>query len=117
MRKMINENLEIIDSIGWGSTSEVYKCIYRNAEFEKVVAVKVIKDSFAQDGSLEEFLKEAKSVAKLQHPNIAQVIDIGRDSDNKPFIIYEYLEGKTLKQIISSYPNSCLLYTSPSPRD
>ena len=77
----------------------VYKA--RDTILNRYVAVKVLRDEFTTD---EEFIKrfntEAQSAARLTHPNIVSVFDVGQEY-NIYYIVMELIQGKTLKQIIS----------------
>jgi len=75
---------------------EVYRA--RDARLDRVVAVKVLPASFAADAErLRRFEQEARSVAALNHPNILAVYDIGT-SDSAPYMVFELLEGETLRE-------------------
>src|ERR1700755_3695571 len=64
------------------------------------VAVKVKhREMSEQADQLERFRQEARAVAKLSHPNVVAVIDAGEDGGH-PYIVFEYVEGETLKQRI-----------------
>ena len=65
------------------------------------VAVKVMhREMSEQADQLERFRQEARAVAKLSHPNVVAVIDAGEDGGH-PYIVFEYVEGETLKQRIA----------------
>ena len=67
---------------------------------ERLVAVKVMhREMSDQPDQIERFRREARSVAQLSHPNVVAVIDAGEDS-GYPYIVFEYVEGETLKQRI-----------------
>src|SRR5690348_8633435 len=68
------------------------------------VAVKYLKDEYADDeGFRTRFLQEARSAASLQHPNVATVFDFGAgvDDEHPPFLVMEYVEGRTLSNLLS----------------
>src|SRR4051812_21640051 len=67
---------------------------------ERWVAVKLLHQSMHDDSvQLERFRREARAVARLSHPHVVTVIDAGED-DGHPFIVFEYVDGETLKQLI-----------------
>src|SRR4051812_50160241 len=67
---------------------------------ERWVAVKLLHQSMHDDSvQLERFRREARAVARLSHPHVVTVIDAGED-DGHPFIVFEYVEGETLKDQI-----------------
>jgi len=85
--------------LGSGGMSTVY--LARDEILDRPVAVKLIHDSMAAEPEqLERFNQEARAVAKLSNPNVVAVIDAGED-DGRPYIVFEYVEGETLKQRIS----------------
>src|SRR5688572_8792560 len=76
----------------------------RDPGLDRYVAVKLLKEEFEDDPELRErFRREARSVARLRHPNIITVFDVGED-DGRPFIVMEYLAGDTLKTILGLRP-------------
>jgi eukaryotic-like serine/threonine-protein kinase len=78
--------------------STVYRAF--DDTLERWVAVKVLHQSMQDDSvQLERFRREARAVARLSHPHVVTVIDAG-EGDGHPFIVFEYVEGDTLKQLI-----------------
>src|SRR2546428_3681301 len=64
---------------------------------ERWVAIKILHREISSDADqLERFRREARSVARLSHPHVVTVIDAGED-DSHPYIVFEYVEGETLK--------------------
>jgi serine/threonine-protein kinase len=85
--------------LGSGGMSTVY--LARDATLDRPVAVKVMhREMSEQPDQLERFRQEARAVAKLSHPNVVAVIDAGEDAGH-PYIVFEYVEGETLKQRIA----------------
>src|SRR4051812_31376974 len=84
--------------IGTGGMSTVYRAF--DQTLERVVAVKLMHREIASDSAqLERFRREARAVAQFSHPHIVGVIDAGED-DGRPYIVFEYVEGETLKDRI-----------------
>src|ERR1700735_149087 len=84
--------------IGAGGSSAVYRAL--DETLQRQVAIKLLNREVAADSDqLERFRREARAVAQLSHPHIVQVIDAGED-DNRPYIVFEYVEGETLKERI-----------------
>jgi serine/threonine protein kinase len=84
--------------IAAGGMSTVYKAV--DETLERTVAVKLMNREVASDSDqLERFRREARAVAQLSHPHIVGVIDAGED-DGRPYIVFEYVEGETLKDLI-----------------
>ncbi len=85
--------------LGSGGMSTVY--LSRDETLDRPVAVKVMhREMSEQPDQLERFRQEARAVAKLSHPNVVSVIDAGEDG-GYPYIVFEYVEGETLKQRIA----------------
>ena len=85
--------------LGSGGMSTVY--LARDETLDRPVAVKVMhREMSEQPDQLERFRQEARAVAKLSHPNVVSVIDAGEDG-GYPYIVFEYVEGETLKQRIA----------------
>jgi eukaryotic-like serine/threonine-protein kinase len=85
--------------LGSGGMSTVY--LARDQTLDRAVAVKVMhREMSEQADQLERFRQEARAVAKLSHPNVVAVIDAGEDG-GYPYIVFEYVEGETLKQRIA----------------
>ena len=94
----INERYEIVKSIGEGGMANVY--LAEDKILERKVAVKVLRgDLSADDKFIRRFEREAQSVSNLSHKNIVEVYDVGVE-DNEHYIVMEYIEGKTLKQLL-----------------
>jgi serine/threonine-protein kinase len=85
--------------LGSGGMSTVYLAC--DETLDRPVAVKVMhREMSEQADQLERFRQEARAVAKLSHPNVVSVIDAGEDGGH-PYIVFEYVEGETLKQRIN----------------
>ena len=95
---ILGNRYEIIEKVGNGGMATVYKAT--DLVLKRYVAVKVLRDEFTTD---EEFIKrfetEAQSAAKLVHPNIVSIFDVGVDN-GVYYIVMELIQGKTLKEII-----------------
>lgn len=95
---LLGERYEIIEKIGAGGMSIVYKAI--DNRLQRYVAIKELREEFVQDDEfVGKFRKEALSAASLSHPNIVGIYDVGSDKESH-YIVMEYVEGKTLKQVI-----------------
>jgi uncharacterized protein YndB with AHSA1/START domain/predicted Ser/Thr protein kinase len=100
-------NLEVLEMVGHGGMGIVYKG--RQPFLDRHVAIKVLRPDFASsDDADQRFIREARSLAKLLHPNIVTVFDFGRAGD-LCYLVMEYVEGLSLRQLISQQ--------SISPRD
>ncbi|MBE6022377.1 MAG: Stk1 family PASTA domain-containing Ser/Thr kinase [Cellulosilyticum sp.] len=95
---LLGERYEIIEKIGAGGMSIVYKA--KDNRLQRYVAIKELREEFVQDEEfVGKFRKEALSAASLSHPNIVGIYDVGSDKEVH-YIVMEYVEGKTLKQLI-----------------
>jgi serine/threonine protein kinase len=89
----------IRETIGRGAMGEVY--LGWDDVLQREVAIKLPRrDQFKSDQELERFLREARVVAKLQHPSIVTIYDIGHDSDSTPYIVMENVRGTTLERLL-----------------
>ena len=107
----------VIEKIGAGGMGEVYRAL--DPRLEREVALKIISDSFLvsdptaspspagtprsrAEVSHERFLREARSAATLNHPNICAIYDVG-EQEGQPYLVMELLHGETLQQYLSHY--------------
>ncbi|NPV86721.1 MAG: serine/threonine protein kinase [Anaerolineae bacterium] len=87
---------EIIQQIGEGGMATVYRA--RDTRLEREVAIKVIRsDQALSEKFLLRFEREAKALAKLNHPNIVRIYDYG-EHEGRPYLVMDYLSGGTLRQ-------------------
>ena len=97
--RVLGNRYEMIKKIGNGGMATVYKAT--DLVLKRYVAVKILRDEFTTD---EEFIKrfetEAQSAARLTHPNIVSIFDVGVDNGIY-YIVMELIQGKTLKEIIT----------------
>ena len=103
---VIGNRYKVQEKIGNGGMATVYKAL--DQVLNRYVAINVLREEFTTD---EEFIKrfnaEAQSAARLTHPNIVSVFDVGQEY-NIYYIVMELIQGKTLKQIIEE--DGCLPY-------
>ena len=93
---MIVDRYEILEKIGTGGMSDVYKS--KDHKLNRYVAVKVLKQEFSENANfVSKFRVEAQAAAGLMHPNIVNVYDVGEENDVY-FIVMELVEGITLKK-------------------
>ena len=96
--QLINDRYEIEKLVGEGGMANVY--LARDTILDRKVAVKVLRGDLAGDEKfVRRFQREALSASSLSHPNIVEIYDVGEDEGNF-YIVMEYIEGKTLKQLI-----------------
>ena len=98
----IINNFELQEVVGRGGMGVVYRAWH--AELERYAAVKIMRAEWVnQPDSYERFLQEARTAAKLAHPNIVKVINFGR-VDHSYYIMMDFIEGVSLRQIITDHP-------------
>ncbi len=108
--RRLGDRYEIGEVIGRGGMAEVHEG--RDLRLGRRVAIKILRPDLARDPSFQaRFRREAQSAASLNHPNVVAVYDTGEDvlADTPdstgavvPFIVMEYVDGQTLRQLMSS---------------
>lgn len=94
----INDRYEIVKNIGEGGMANVY--LAKDTILDRSVAIKVLRGDLSSDDKfIRRFEREALSVSNLSHPNIVEVYDVGEEDGNH-YIVMEYIDGKTLKQLL-----------------
>jgi len=95
---LIGDRYEILEKIGTGGMSDVYKA--KCHKLNRFVAVKILKQEFSENTNfVHKFRVEAQAAAGLMHPNIVNVYDVGEEN-NIYYIVMELVEGITLKKYI-----------------
>ncbi|MBA1333793.1 MAG: Serine/threonine protein kinase PrkC, regulator of stationary phase [Firmicutes bacterium] len=96
--KVLGNRYEIVEKIGSGGMSHVYKA--KCGLLNRYVAVKVLRPEFTSDEDfVRKFRRESQAAASLSHQNIVSIYDVGVDGDIH-YIVMEYIEGRTLKELI-----------------
>ncbi len=94
----LGDRYEILEKIGTGGMSDVYKA--KDGKLNRFVAVKVLKQEFAENANfVSKFKTEAQAAAGMMHPNIVNVYDVGEEGGTH-YIVMELVEGITLKKYI-----------------
>ncbi len=100
--------LELLEVLGAGGMGVVYKA--RQPALDRTVAVKLLRDAhLAGSAQRERFLQEARAVARLQHPNLVQVYELGEvatagDRSSQPYLVLEYVAGGSLSERLRGTP-------------
>jgi len=98
--QLIAGRFRIERQIGTGGMGAVY--LATHLDLERPVAVKIIRPEFASDADVSDrFLREARTMAKLRHPNAAMIFDAGNLPDGRHYIVMEFVEGETLSQALA----------------
>lgn len=84
----------VLEQIGSGGMGVVYRA--RDRRLERDVAIKVLHRNLEMAGARERFLREARAVSSLNHPNISTIFDIG-EQDGDPYLVMELLHGESIK--------------------
>jgi len=96
--KVFNDRYEIIRELGKGGMAIVYEA--KDLLLDRKVAFKMLRPEYTSDKDfIEKFRHEAKAVARLSHPNVVSIFDIGIDEDNQ-YLVMENVKGSNLKDII-----------------
>lgn len=100
----VGDRYRIISELGSGGMGSVYLARHEVLKYD--VAIKVLHDSHSQAmTSVARFILEARSAAKLDHENIASILDFGRDARGRYYLVMEYVPGKPLSEHIEvSFP-------------
>jgi tRNA A-37 threonylcarbamoyl transferase component Bud32 len=96
--RVLDKRYRIVEPIGTGGSSQVYRAY--DEQVRRDVAVKILDAQSAADGGVRRlFVREAQALAKLSHPSVVAVYDVG-EVDGLPYIVMEHLPGLSLKQRI-----------------
>lgn len=109
---VVNRRFRLDEILGRGGQGEVFAA--HDLELERRVAIKVM---LKQDDDAYQalFLKEAKAVARLDHPNIVRIYDLGRSGD-QPYIVMEHLNGESLAELMRDTEPSVTMLSTSFPR-
>jgi serine/threonine-protein kinase len=121
MAELFANRYELIERVGVGGMAEVFKArMVGPVGFQKLVALKrILQDLTSDQDFLHRFIDEARLTARLQHPNVCQVLDFGEDS-GRYYITMEYIEGLDLSKTLMALdrrgdllpPDLCLAITA-----
>ena len=89
---------KILRRIGSGGMGSVYAAARADEQFEKIVAVKIVKPGLDNATIVRRFRNERQVLASLEHPNIGRLLDGGTTSEGLPYLVMEYIEGTPLDQ-------------------
>jgi len=97
--KDIEGKFEVLHKISQGGMGAVYKV--RHLLLDQISVIKVIRPQHADDeSSRQRFLQEARTASRLRHPNVASILDFFTDANGTAYLVMEYIEGVTLKQLL-----------------
>jgi tRNA A-37 threonylcarbamoyl transferase component Bud32 len=112
----LQPDLEVLRLLGSGDTANVY--LAREPALQRLVAVKVLRSEVAADTvARQRFEREAQSAARISHPNVTAIYRVGRLAGDVPYMVMEYIDGRTVRDILDSgtafqYPEARKLLAS-----
>jgi hypothetical protein len=86
----------VLEEIGRGGMGTVYRAVRDDDQFQKHVAIKVVRHGMDTEDVLRRFRHERQILANLDHPNIARLLDGGTTPDGRPFFVMEFVEGRSV---------------------
>lgn len=92
------DRFEIIEELGRGSQGIVY--LARDPQLERNVAIKTFHDNSDFKAAKQQLLKEARSISRLQHPNILTLFE-SNETDGQTYLVFEYIDGASLNKFLS----------------
>jgi serine/threonine protein kinase len=99
VQSIVHDRYRVDAVIGYGGMATVYRADDRR--LERTVAIKVLADNLASNPAFRErFEREARMAASLTHLNIVQIYDVAESDDGRPFIVMEYVEGRSLADLM-----------------
>jgi serine/threonine protein kinase len=94
---------QIVEVIGSGGMGEVYRAVRADGQYDKQVAIKLVRVGFDTSYVLERFRHERQILASLDHPNIARLYDGGTTEDGIPYLVMELIEGVPIDQYCEAH--------------
>src|SRR5688572_16927505 len=93
----------VLSLIGRGGMGEVLLAERADGQFEQKVAIKLLKRGMDSERVLKRFLQERRILARLNHPNIARLLDGGMTEDGLPYFVMEYVEGEPITDFAKAW--------------
>lgn len=110
--KKTKERYAIVDRIGSGSMATVYRAY--DQSLQRMIALKILHDHLNTQSELRQrFEQEGKLAARIDHPNVVRIYDIGINTQNQMFIVSELVEGRSLTLALRQYMNRMQPFLNP----
>lgn len=93
----------IVERIGYGGMGDVYRAVRADDQYQKLVALKLVRTDFDTESILERFKNERQILAGLEHPNVARLIDGGTTDDGLPYFVLELVDGEPIDRYCDSH--------------
>lgn len=99
--QILDGRYKLLDVAGQGKSGYIYKA--EQMKFNRTVAVKILHDYLVEnDEAIKRFQREAQAVSKLKHPNLLTIIDFGFTEEGQPYMVTEFLDGISLRDLVAS---------------
>ncbi len=99
---ILNQRYRLVELVGTGGMATVFRG--QDLLLERTVAVKFLREPYASDPVFHQrFMEEARAAARLDHPNIVRIYDVGEDEHGHPYIVMEMVEGEDLKALFKRF--------------
>ncbi|HTN87419.1 MAG TPA: protein kinase, partial [Sorangium sp.] len=99
---LVGDKYQLLRKAGEGAMGSVW--VAANTALEANVAIKVLRPEMRSPAIAERLLREARAAAKLSHPGIVRVFDLGKTAEGTPYIVMELLEGEALRDVLCREP-------------
>jgi serine/threonine protein kinase len=96
--QILDGRYEILAPLAEGGMGAVYRA--RRLLLGDEVAIKIVRADHAGPGPVERFMRESRACARLRHPNIVSILDFNADQPDRPFLVMELLNGRSIKEEI-----------------
>ncbi len=91
----------LMEKVGAGGMGEVFRAARADGLYERQVAVKLIRDGLGKESFLQRFANERQILARLDHPNIARLLDGGASEEGIPYVVMEFIDGAPIDEFCS----------------
>ncbi|HNT77923.1 MAG TPA: protein kinase [Anaerolineae bacterium] len=99
---ILNQRYRLVELVGTGGMATVFRG--QDLLLERIIAVKFLREPYASDPTFHQrFMEEARAAARLDHPNIVRIYDVGEDEHGHPYIVMEMVEGEDLKSLFKRF--------------